>query len=194
MSGVKVTKETDDTISNPTVNDERREIEDILMTIDNIETMRHIKYFTQYMRDKHDDNSSIDSDETIKTIKKAGKRKLKNPGEEEKKLIMMDVLNGVLRSVSKDKINIVTDFAIKRSQLIGAEVNNYLDTVGYDHAIKNGMRKTECQWGQKSRISTFSLTFLKSIVKWGTSGKYAITGTGRVESGVRDMVYSVRPE
>lgn len=171
------------------ISEPREEIRNILDKISSERTISEIKEFIDF---KYEREIRELEEKRVREEKEAKLRaKLKAQKPVDNTNIIMHILNGMLVASGKGEIKDMTEFAMFREDLLSDEVNNYLDTKGYQYAFDNGMKKGECCWHTRKRTATYSLTFLKYLIKWENASNHRIISNIFQIKGVRRTVYNI---
>lgn len=171
------------------ISEPREEIRDILDKISSERTISEIKEFIDFkyereMRELEEKRVREEKDAKIRAELEAQKP-VDNTN------TIMHILNGMLAASGKDEIKDMTEFVMTREDLLSDEVNNYLDTEGYQYVFDNGMKKGECFWHTRKRTATYSLTFLKYLIKWANCGNLCVVSNVHRINAIRTTVYNI---
>lgn len=160
------------------ISEPREKLNEILNEIDSDKSIDEIYAFALFQKERRLEEAKMRE-------KLEAQKPVDNTG------TVMHILNGMLAASDKDKIKDMTEFVMTREDLLSDEVNNYLDTEGYQYAFDNGMKKGECCWHARKRTATYSLTFLKYLIKWENASNHRIISNVFQIKGVRRTVYNI---
>lgn len=78
---------------------------------------------------------------------------------------VLKILNDLLKVLDRPEITSIIDFTISRPDILSQKAIESIES-NYEYAFKNGMKKRDCVYSERSRSQSYQLTFLRHLVKW----------------------------